>query len=177
MEALLEAEGFERYNLTSPVQWVGELKDLREARTRAQAFGGVFVGMLVVLIFGSIAVFEYRQNIFATALFKSFGLSSLHLAARYLVESLLLLGLAFCCAVELGKLIHEFVFVLAGFDSELAALGLLSIRTCFRISLFCLAFWGSQDSSRCCPCFSGCASQLANPWAGLVGKKNEKKKK
>ena len=126
MEALLEAEGFERYNLTSPVQWVGELKDLREARTRAQAFGGVFVGMLVVLIFGSIAVFEYRQNIFATALFKSFGLSSLHLAARYLVESLLLLGLAFCCAVELAKLIHEFVFVLAGFDSELAALGRLN---------------------------------------------------
>ena len=32
-------------------------------------------------------------------------------------------GLAFCCAVELAKLIHEFVFVLAGFDSELAALG------------------------------------------------------
>jgi hypothetical protein len=126
MEAVLEAEGFQRYNLTSPVQWVGELKDLRQSRIKAQAFGGVFVGLLVILIFGSIAVFEYRQNIFATALFKSFGLSSLHLAVRYLLESLLLLGIAFYSAIKLAELIHEFVFVLAGFDSEFVNLKLFN---------------------------------------------------
>ena len=122
MEAVLEEEGFQRYNLTSPVQWVGELKELKQTRIKAQALGGAFVGLLVVLIFGSIAVFEYRQNIFATALFKSFGLSSFHLAIRYLVESLLLLGVAFYCAVLLAEFTHEFVFVLAGFDSGLVAL-------------------------------------------------------
>ena len=126
MEAVLEEEGFQRYNLTSPVQWVGELKELKHTRIKAQAFGGVFVGLLVILIFGSIAVFEYRQNIFATALFKSFGLSSFHLAVRYLMESLLLLGLAFYCAIELAELIHGFVFALAGFDSELVALSFVN---------------------------------------------------
>jgi len=122
METVLQAEGFQRYTLTSPIQWVGELKELKQTRVKAQAFGGVFVGLLVILIFGSIAVFEYRQNIFATALFKSFGLSSLHLAVRYLMESLLLLGVAFYCAIELAKFIHESVFVLAGFDAGIVTL-------------------------------------------------------
>jgi len=122
METVLQSEGFQRYTLTSPIQWVGELKQLKQTRVKAQAFGGVFVGLLVILIFGSIAVFEYRQNIFATALFKSFGLSSLHLAVRYLMESLLLLGVAFYCAIELAKFIHESVFVLAGFDAEIVTL-------------------------------------------------------
>ena len=42
------------------------------------------------------------------------------------MESLLLLGLAFYCAIELAELIHEFVFALAGFDSELVTLAFVN---------------------------------------------------
>jgi len=77
------------------------------------------VGLLIVLVFGSIAIFEYRENIFATGLFKSFGLHSIHLIMRYLIESLFLLFLSFWSALELAKVFHRIVFKLAGFDMEL----------------------------------------------------------
>jgi len=122
-EELLQSEGFDRYELNSPMQWIGELDDLRSVRIKAQALGGGFVALLIVLIFGSIAVFEYRQNVFVTALFKSFGLHSGHLALRYLADSLLWLLLAFCCALELAKIFHLSVFKAVGFD-----LALLDLR-------------------------------------------------
>ena len=125
-EALLKKEGFDRYELSSPVKWIGELDGIKDIRNKAQAIGGVFVGLLIVLIFGSIAVFEYRQNIFATALFKSFGLHSIHLILRYLVEGVLLLFLSFLSAVQLAEVFHRFVFIKAGFDSEFLDLAIFN---------------------------------------------------
>ena len=125
-EALLKKEGFDRYELSSPIKWVGELDGIKDIRNKAQAMGGVFVGLLIVLIFGSIAVFEYRQNIFATALFKSFGLHSIHLILRYLVEGVLLLFLSFLSAVQLAEVFHRFVFIKAGFDSEFLDLAIFN---------------------------------------------------
>ena len=118
-KALLESEGFERFELSSPLQWIGELDDIRGFRLRAEALGGSFVTLLIILIFGSIAVFEYRQNVFATALFKSFGLHSLHLVARYLIDNLLWLSLSFALSLKLAELLHETVFKAAGFDASL----------------------------------------------------------
>ena len=125
-EALLKNEGFDRYELSSPTKWVGELDGIKDIRNKAQAMGGVLVGLIIVLIFGSIAVFEYRQNIFATALFKSFGLHSIHLILRYLVEGLLLLFLSFLGAVQLAEVFHRFVFKKAGFDSEFLNLAIFN---------------------------------------------------
>ena len=125
-EALLKSEGFDRLELTSPIQWIGELEGIRGVRVKAQAFGGGFVALLIVLIFGSIAVFEYRQNVFATALFKSFGLHSVHLVIRYLADSLFWLLLAYCLSLELAQLFHKFVFKAAGFDLGLLDLSLFN---------------------------------------------------
>ena len=102
MEALLEAEGFERYNLTSPVQWVGELKDLREARTRAQA-GGSFRRYARRFDLWVDRGLRVPAKYFRHGLVQELWLEFLHLAARYLVESLLLLGLAFCCRRGVGQ--------------------------------------------------------------------------
>ena len=125
-EVLLNKEGFDRYELSSPIKWVGELDGIKDIRNKAQAMGGVLVGLIIVLIFGSIAVFEYRQNIFATALFKSFGLHSIHLILRYLFEGLLLLFLSFLGAVQLAEVFHRFVFKKAGFDSEFLNLAIFN---------------------------------------------------
>jgi hypothetical protein len=119
IESLLKQEGFERFEISSPIKWLGELDGVRNLRIQAQAIGGSFVGLLIVLIFGSIAIFEYRQNIFATALFKSFGLHSIHLVFRYFLEGLLLLLVSFLFAIEIAQLLHGIVFELAGFDSGL----------------------------------------------------------
>ena len=53
-EALLKKEGFDRYEISSPIKWVGELDGIKDIRMKAQAIGGGFVGLLIVLIFGSI---------------------------------------------------------------------------------------------------------------------------
>lgn len=119
IENLLKQEGFERFEITSPIKWLGELDGVRSLRVQAQAIGGSFVGLLIILIFGSIAIFEYRQNIFATALFKSFGLHAIHLIFRYFFEALLLLFISFIISIELAKILHGVVFKLAGFDSGL----------------------------------------------------------
>jgi ABC-type Co2+ transport system permease subunit len=78
------------------------------------------------LIFGSIAVFEYRENIFATGLFKSFGFHSIYSIMKYLIESLFLLFLSFWSALELVKVFHRIVFKLAGFDLEFLNLATLN---------------------------------------------------
>ena len=53
-------------------------------------------------------------------------MSSIHLAIRYLVESLVLLGIAFYSAIKLAENFHEIVFVTAGFDAEFVNLNLLN---------------------------------------------------
>lgn len=119
VEALLKSEGFDRLDITSPLKWIGELDGLKELRIKAQAIGGSVVGLFIMLIFGSISIFEYRQNIFSTALFKSFGLSSLNLALRYFFEGLLILITSFFIASQLAQSYHNQIFKLAGFDHGL----------------------------------------------------------
>jgi hypothetical protein len=117
-ELLLEAEGFKHYETISPIQWMGELDDIRVMRTQAQGIAGTFAGLLIVLIFGSIAIFEYRQNIYTTALFKSFGLPTFHLIIRYAVDGLLILLFSFGIALSLAHGFHGTVFHVVGFDSS-----------------------------------------------------------
>lgn len=126
VEALLKSEGFDRFELNSPIQWIGELEGIRGLRVKAQALGGGFVALLIVLIFGSIAVFEYRQNVFATALFKSFGLHSVPLAIRYLADNFFWLLLAYYLSLELAEVFHKYVFLAAGFDLGLLDLSLFN---------------------------------------------------
>jgi len=121
-ELLLEAEGFEHYELISPMQWLGELDDVRLLRTQAQAIAGGFAGLLIILIFGSIAIFEYRQNIYTTALFKSFGLHTFHLIVRYGVDALLILLFSLAVALALAQVSHEPVFHMVGFDGVFLSL-------------------------------------------------------
>jgi hypothetical protein len=117
-ELLLEAEGFKHYEVISPIQWMGELDDIRVMRTQAQGIAATFAGLLIVLVFGSIAIFEYRQNIYTTALFKSFGLPTFHLIIRYAVDGLLILLFSFGIALSLAHAFHGSVFHVVGFDSS-----------------------------------------------------------
>jgi hypothetical protein len=46
IESLLKQEGFERFEISSPIKWLGELDGVRNLRIQAQAIGGSFVGLL-----------------------------------------------------------------------------------------------------------------------------------
>ena len=67
---------------------------------------------LLFLSYGSSAVFEFRQNLFVTALLKSFGVSPLFLMLRYFVEGLLIAHAGFYASLFLAELIHVSLFEL-----------------------------------------------------------------
>jgi hypothetical protein len=73
------------------------------------------LGLAVSLVYGSIAVLEFRQNLFVTALLRSFGAPRHFLFWRHLAENALLANLAAVCAVALMALLHTAIFGTLGF--------------------------------------------------------------
>jgi len=86
IKAVLSAENIQGFDLTSPVALSKEIEELRQNRLNVQIFFGLGIAWLLFLSYGSSAVFEFRQNLFVTALLKSFGVSPLFLMLRYFVE-------------------------------------------------------------------------------------------
>ena len=110
IRATLDAEGFSRYELSSPMEWVGEMESLRDYRIKCQAFAGIALGLLILVTFGSIAVFEFRQNLYVLSLFKSFGVPAPFLFLRYLIDALVITVLSFAFAIKLGSHLHKELF-------------------------------------------------------------------
>ena len=61
IRATMENTSFERFELSSPMDWVGEIENLRNYRLRAQTFSGILIGSLILFTFGSISIFEFRK--------------------------------------------------------------------------------------------------------------------
>ena len=125
IRATLHAEGIERYELSSPMDWLGEVKNLREYRKECQLFAGLSIGLLILVSFSSIAVFEFRQNLYVLSLFKSFGVPAFLMFLRYWTEaSIIALG-SFLTAIELSIRLHFPLFEslkmeIRGFEIPLA---------------------------------------------------------
>ena len=110
IRASLETLGFDRFELSSPMDWIGEIESIRDYRVRAQTFSGLLIGLLILFTFGSISIFEFRKNLYVVSLFKSFGIRSSLLYLRYFVDGLVISFLSYCLAVGLGKLFYSFLF-------------------------------------------------------------------
>jgi predicted lysophospholipase L1 biosynthesis ABC-type transport system permease subunit len=74
---------------------------------------------VVALVFGSIAILEYRQNRFIVALLRSFGAPAPLLLLRYAAEALLLVAVALLLVRQGIVLAHPALFALAGFEPGL----------------------------------------------------------
>lgn len=118
IEALLKEEGFEQYEAISALHWLDELSQIRTMRIKGQAVAGIFMMTLIVLIFGSISIFEYRQNVYTTALMKSFGISVGFLIVRYFLEAVVILFLSLWAATEVAEYSHQSIFRMIGFANE-----------------------------------------------------------
>jgi hypothetical protein len=116
LEQLLRSEGFTTYNLLSARGWQEELSDLRTRQTQWQSGIALFCSVLLITVFGSIAILEYRHNAYIAALIRSFGIPRSALVARYLGEALLLVTLSAVLAHLLARAGHQSIFMLAGFD-------------------------------------------------------------
>ena len=106
IKAVLSAENIQGFDLTSPIALSKEIEELRQNRLNVQIFFGLGIAWLLFLSYGSSAVFEFRQNLFVTALLKSFGVSPLFLMLRYFVEGLLIAFAGFYASLFLAELLH-----------------------------------------------------------------------
>jgi hypothetical protein len=119
VRAILQWENRTHAQVQSPEALLNELADLRRLQYRAQTGAGLLGGLVVALVFGSIAVLEYRQNRFVAALLRSFGAPAPLIIIRYSVEALLLTTAAVLLALWPLVSLHGWLFGWAGFESAL----------------------------------------------------------
>lgn len=119
VRAILQLEERTYAQVQSPEALLSELAELRRVQHRAQTGAGLLGGIVVALVFGSIAVLEYRQNRFVAALLRSFGAPTPLIVIRYAVEALILTTAAVALAVWILVSLHAWLFALAGFEPAL----------------------------------------------------------
>jgi hypothetical protein len=119
VRTLLQLENRTYAQIQSPEALLNELEDLRRMQHRAQTGAGLLGGIVVALVFGSIAVLEYRQNRFVAALLRSFGAPGPLIVMRYALEALILTATAVLLAVWFLVSLHAWIFGLVGFEPAL----------------------------------------------------------
>lgn len=122
LRQLLAAEGYRSSDVLSAEKWLSELAELRTQQALFRRAAALFFAFLLVLVFGSISVLEYRQNMYIAALIRSFGIPPFVLVLRYLIEALLVVtagaAIAWGCAIAL----HSEVFTFVGMETSLVQL-------------------------------------------------------
>lgn len=119
LRSMLNLEDLGNVQLTSPRELLAQLDELQDTQRRWRGGFGLFGGLAVSLVFGSISILEYRQNRFIIALLKSFGAPSVLLVARYLLESLLLVTIAALLARSAAIYLHPLIFQTIGIEPNL----------------------------------------------------------
>ncbi|MCW5548242.1 MAG: hypothetical protein KIT44_04690 [Opitutaceae bacterium] len=119
LRSLLFLDGRSTAQLQSPERLLDELDALQLLQARLRHGSGLAAGLLAALVFGSIAVLEYRQNRFTLALLRSLGAPAPLLLLRYAAEAALIAVAAVLLARGLAAGLHAPLFGQAGFPAAL----------------------------------------------------------
>ena len=105
--------------LQSAVGMIRELEGLqaRQAQWRSAMAG--MLGLALALVFGAIAVLEFRQNAYVSALLRSFGAPGKALYIRQWIENAVLANLAAISAILILACFHKQLFSALGFPNDL----------------------------------------------------------
>jgi hypothetical protein len=102
--------------MQSPLPMVKELETLQARQGQWRAGLAAMLGLALALVYGAIAVLEFRQNLFITALLRSLGTPSFFLFLRQWVENAFLANGAALLAIFLLASVHQSLFGLLGFS-------------------------------------------------------------
>lgn len=89
------------------------MRDLDELEARQTEWRGLLAAILggaVALVYGAIAVLEFRQNLFVGALLRSFGAPAALLYFKHWFENILLVNLGAIAAICAVALLHSAIF-------------------------------------------------------------------
>ncbi len=119
LRTLLRLEDLTGVQINSPSALLSQLDEIETTQQKWQSGFGFFGGLAVSLVFGSIAILEYRQNRYIIALLRSFGTPSLLLMMRYFIEAALLVTLAALGARAAAIYLHPQIFSTIGIEPSL----------------------------------------------------------
>jgi hypothetical protein len=105
--------------LQSAVGMIKELESLQSRQAQWRSAMAGLLGLAVALVFGAIAVLEFRQNAYVSALLRSFGAPGKSLYLRQWLENAALANLAAISAILLLACFHKELFGALGFPSDL----------------------------------------------------------
>jgi len=121
---------------------VGMIKELESLQSRQAQWRSAMAGLLglaVALVFGAIAVLEFRQNAYVSALLRSFGAPGKSLYIRQWLENAVLANLAAVSALLLLACFHKELFGALGFPGDL--LNLNNINPYFSWEIALVLLW------------------------------------
>ena len=121
---------------------VGMIKELENLQARQAQWRSALAGMLglaVALVFGAIAVLEFRQNAYVGALLRSFGAPGKALYIRQWIENAALANLAAISAIVLLACFHRELFGALGFPRDLLNLDNVNPYLSWEMAL--VLFW------------------------------------
>ena len=95
---------------------IRELEKLKERQMQWRSLLAAVLGVALSLVYGAIAILEFRQNLFVSALLRSFGAPRQFLYWRHLLENIWLANLAAVGAVGAVAFLHGTLFETLGFS-------------------------------------------------------------
>ena len=101
--------------IQSPLSLVRELEKLQGRQRQWRTLMAAILGLALALVYGAIAVLEFRQNLFIGALLRSFGTPPVFLYLRQWVENALVSNLAAIGAILVIASLHQAIFGTLGF--------------------------------------------------------------
>ena len=99
----------------SAIGLIHELEELKARQLQWRSLLAGILGLALSLVYGAIAILEFRQNLFVGALLRSFGAPRQFLYWRHLVENVLLANIAALTAITAVALLHGALFGTLGF--------------------------------------------------------------
>lgn len=121
---------------------LGLIRELEQLQERQQQWRSLLAGILGValsLVYGAIAILEFRQNLFVSALLRSFGAPRQFLYWRHLVENVALANLAGLAAIGVVAALHVTLFSTLGFAR--AVLDLSAGNPYTSTAMISILFW------------------------------------
>jgi len=95
---------------------IREWEQLKERQAQWRNILAGILGLSLSLVYGAIAILEFRQNLYVSALLRSFGAPPRYLYFRHLLENALLANLAGLCAIAALAFLHGIIFGTLGFS-------------------------------------------------------------
>ena len=115
IQTLYSAERRSPPQIQSALSLIKELENLKERQKQVRNILAAILGVALSLVYGAIAILEFRQNLFVSALLRSFGAPRQFLYWRHWLENMLLANLAACAAIATVAGLHQALFGSFGF--------------------------------------------------------------